>query len=778
MRKPIQTLLTLAGLMAASLYSAGAAGAALHGAPNGETLTTVAQIRALSPAQAAQGMPVELHAVITYYDATEGQVFVQDSTGGIFVFMPAHPPRLQAGDAVLLRGKTTPSFDTNLQVSSVRLQGKGQLPKPVAATWTDLMRRGLDCRYATLTGIVRSATRQYANTSDGGATGTGEYLMLDLQMEGGPVLVHMEGVAGVNPEALLNSKVRMEGVAGGIFDGKFQRTGVELWMSSAKYMQVLKPSPTRVADLPLTPISTILSHSYVKDESQQVRVRGSVTFYQPGLQMVVETPRRSSVLVRSYFQSPLRMGQIVDVVGYPDMGQNSEAITDATVLSESKIEPIKPVAVDWDAAMKGQNPYDLVSMVGVVAAQIHEEHQDTLVIRTGTHAFSAVLRRTVWNQNFDRLTLPRYAVGSRVRVTGVCFVHSGGPWNTPLWFELEMNSPGDVVVLAPASWWNVQHLLYVSAALVFLMLGALLWVLLLKSKVRRQAEQIRLRMEDEVARDRRTAMLEKERGKVLEAINVMDDLDAVLRMILHLIASQLEGQACWCELADGKRVGADVPEDGSTVQARRDIFKGTGERLGTLVVAGADAYHSHAGEVMEIGASLIALAIDRQGMYETLVHRSQYDQLTNAANRFLLESRLDEALSQAGRSGGRCGLVYIDLDHFKQINDEYGHRAGDLVLQQVTQRFSDSLRGMDTLARVGGDEFIALVPMIRNRAEVEEIAQRLIRCFDRPFEIDGQSIEGSASIGISVFPDDGLTKDELKRVADTEMYVRKASAAG
>jgi diguanylate cyclase (GGDEF)-like protein len=580
----------------------------------------------------------------------------------------------------------------------------------------------------------------------------------------------------VNPEELLDAEVRMEGVAGGIFDGKFQRTGAELWMSTAKHMEVLKPSPGRVTNLPLTPISAVLSDSYVKDESRRVHVQGSVTFYQPGLQMVVETPRRNAVLVKTYTQSPLRMGQVVDVLGYPDMGQNSEAITEATVLPQPKVEAIRPVAVQWEEAMSGKHPYDLVSMEGTVAAQIHEEHQDTLVIRTGTHAFSAVLRRTVWNRDFDRLTLPRYGIGSRVRVSGVCFVHSGGPWNTPLWFELEMNSPADVQVLAAAPWWNVQHLLYLSAALVLLMLGALLWVMALKRKVRRQAEQMRLRGESEAARERRIALLEKERGKVLESINAMQDLDAVLRMIVHLIESQLEGQACWCELAGGKRLGETAGKDTSTLLVRREILSGAGERLGTLVVAGGEVYHIHAGEVMEMGASLIALAIDRNRMYETLVHRSQYDQLTNAANRFLLESRLDEALAQAERTKSRCGLVYVDLDHFKQINDEYGHRAGDLVLQQVTQRFSEKLRGMDTLARVGGDEFIALVPVVRSRAEVEEIAQRLVRCFDEPFEADGQRIAGAGSVGIAIYPDDGLTKDELKRVADTEMYVRKANA--
>ena len=157
-----------------------------------------------------------------------------------------------------------------------------------------------------------------------------------------------------------------------------------------------------------------------------------------------------------------------------------------------------------------------------------------------------------------------------------------------------------------------------------------------------------------------------------------------------------------------------LPQD-SDRAVRRGIYSGAGERLGSLVVSGVEAYQEQAGEALEMGASLAALAIDNRRLYETLIHRSQYDQLTNAANRFLLESRLDEALAHARRSQTHFALVYIDLDQFKQVNDFYGHRVGDLYLQQVAERFSEKLRGMDTLARVGGDEFIALIPVVRSR---------------------------------------------------------------
>jgi diguanylate cyclase (GGDEF)-like protein len=742
-------------------------------------LTTVAQIRALSATAATQGQPVELHATLTYYEPSDAIVFVQDATGGIYVVAPPHAPALKAGDAAVITGTTIgPNFAVNLVASQIRFERAGQMPKPVPVTWRDMMRSSQDCMYVSLIGSVRSATVQLADAPSGTADNQRRrYFIMDLQTEGGTVRVHMEDTGSIDPMALLDSQVRLDGVAGGIFDGAFRQTGAELWVSSAQHMTVLEPAESDPAKLPLTSINHIMSGYSARDESPRVHVRGSLTLYQPGLELVLQTPDGQAVLVHSFEQSALHMGQVVDVVGFPDPSEYSEVLSDGSVLPTPDTKMIEPTPVRWTDALAGHAPFDLVSMEGVLDAEVHERHQDTLVIQTGSHVFSAILPRTVWDRAVDELALPSYRVGSTVRVTGICVVHAGGPWNTERWFDLQMRSPQDVAVLVAPPWWTVRRLLYVSAALLLLMLTALIWALMLHGKVRKQTEQIRLTMESEAARERRIAFLEKERGRVLEAINSMLNLDEVLLMILRLISTQLEERSCWCELANGTVVGeAATPEDVNRA-VRRGIYSGAGERLGSLVVSGVEAYQEQAGEALEMGASLAALAIDNRRLYETLIHRSQYDQLTNAANRFLLESRLDEALAHARRSQTHFALVYIDLDQFKQVNDFYGHRVGDLYLQQVAERFSEKLRGMDTLARVGGDEFIALIPVVRGRNELEEISQRLTRCFDSPFQIDSHTIRGSASIGYAIYPDDGLTKDELKRVADSAMYAHKPHAA-
>jgi diguanylate cyclase (GGDEF)-like protein len=135
-------------------------------------------------------------------------------------------------------------------------------------------------------------------------------------------------------------------------------------------------------------------------------------------------------------------------------------------------------------------------------------------------------------------------------------------------------------------------------------------------------------------------------------------------------------------------------------------------------------------------------------------------------------------IQAARQSAGIFGLIYIDLNEFKQVNDVYGHQAGDFYLQELTRRMKRHLRPGDTLARLGGDEFAVLVSDVHCRAGVEEIAARLECCFGDPFIGENYVLHGSASIGIALYPDDASTADSLLRAADAAMYVAKNTRLG
>jgi diguanylate cyclase (GGDEF)-like protein len=178
-------------------------------------------------------------------------------------------------------------------------------------------------------------------------------------------------------------------------------------------------------------------------------------------------------------------------------------------------------------------------------------------------------------------------------------------------------------------------------------------------------------------------------------------------------------------------------------------------------------------DALSIGAWLCTLAIDTRGMYTDLIHRSEFDLLTEVRNRFSFDRHLDALIEDSQKNTLSFGLIYIDLDRFKQVNDQYGHLVGDLYLQEVAMRMKRQLRPDDMLARLGGDEFGVLVPNILDRARVEEIALRLERCFDETFFFDGYRLDGGASVGIAVFPDDATTRDSLLSAGDAAMYLTK-----
>jgi diguanylate cyclase (GGDEF)-like protein len=147
-----------------------------------------------------------------------------------------------------------------------------------------------------------------------------------------------------------------------------------------------------------------------------------------------------------------------------------------------------------------------------------------------------------------------------------------------------------------------------------------------------------------------------------------------------------------------------------------------------------------------------------------------------------MEKFIELRIAEANRLGEIFGLIYIDLDKFKPINDTYGHHIGDAFLQEVALRMSRQLLGGDMLARLGGDEFAALVTLRNDRAALDKIVARLEHCFDEPFVVEGISLDGSASFGVALYPENGTTKDSLLSAADAAMYAiknlkRRAEAA-
>jgi diguanylate cyclase len=168
---------------------------------------------------------------------------------------------------------------------------------------------------------------------------------------------------------------------------------------------------------------------------------------------------------------------------------------------------------------------------------------------------------------------------------------------------------------------------------------------------------------------------------------------------------------------------------------------------------------------------------ERKTHERALEHQARHDSLTGLPNRVMLRERVVQALNHAQRHGSTVAFLILDLDRFKEINDTLGHHVGDMLLQQIGERLGGALRQSDTIARMGGDEFAALLPGA-DAATAREIAKRLIASLAQPFEVQGLSLQVEASVGIAMFPADGKDASDVIQRADVAMYVAKRKRIG
>jgi diguanylate cyclase (GGDEF)-like protein/PAS domain S-box-containing protein len=164
---------------------------------------------------------------------------------------------------------------------------------------------------------------------------------------------------------------------------------------------------------------------------------------------------------------------------------------------------------------------------------------------------------------------------------------------------------------------------------------------------------------------------------------------------------------------------------------------------------------------------------ERKDFENDIQHMAQHDALTHLPNRALFNDRLKQAIAAAYRNKGRIALMFIDLDKFKPVNDTYGHGVGDLLLKEVALRIQDCLRESDTAARIGGDEFVILLPAIETQQAASKVGEKILHALNQPFALAGHTLNISGSIGVAVYPEHGKDEKLLVKSADIAMYHAK-----
>jgi diguanylate cyclase (GGDEF)-like protein len=204
----------------------------------------------------------------------------------------------------------------------------------------------------------------------------------------------------------------------------------------------------------------------------------------------------------------------------------------------------------------------------------------------------------------------------------------------------------------------------------------------------------------------------------------------------------------------------------------------SGQPAGELPVERQDEIGALANSFQQMQNQIARQLADLERNRSELEHLAQHDMLTGLPNRRLFVSELEKSMIHARRYGGEVSVLFIDLDDFKSINDRCGHDTGDLVLKAVAQRLLAMMREGDTVARIGGDEFVVLLDAPAPHAQLVAVAEKLMAGIKAPIDVDGVELTVGASIGISRYPQDGQTVSELLATADNAMYAVKAGGHG
>jgi diguanylate cyclase (GGDEF)-like protein len=732
-------------------------------------LTSLRELHTLTNDQAKQALPVVFEATVLYFRGYEKTLFVQDGGAAIYV-QATTQARLVPGDRILIKGTTHQSFRPFVLSSDITFLRHGDLPVPAPVDYDQLIRAERDCMWVSIRARVRAA--------DLVMNSGGRSVSLQMLADGGTIDATVDSDDTSPLNGLLDADVEITGAVSGKFDGKMQQTGILIHVPTWAGVKVLKRPATDPESLPVTPMDMILIGYHVQVLSKRLRIHGTITYYQPGTAIVLQSGSKS-LWVQTHSIAPMTIGDVADVTGFPGLHDGFLQLTNGAIQDRRVQAPITPQPATWRRLSMSGNVFDLVSIEGQVVTEIREAAQDEYVLLADGQMFSAIFRHPL-PPGAASSTIPamkRIPPGARIRVTGICMLDDSNPFDAKVPFTILMRSYDDITVLAEPSLLNIRNLLFLAGFLLVVVfaVGARGWTL--ERQIRRQTAALAARIEAEAALDHRLAQIERRRSRILEDINGSRPLAEILEEIVDLGSFRLDGALCWCEVTDGARLGTcPSPSDGKSFRVvHESIPARVGAPLGTLFVAFPPQSQPSVieAEALSVGARLASLAIETRRLYSDLLHRSEFDLLTDLHNRFSLDKLLEDRIEQARLNAGIFGLIYIDLDHFKQVNDLYGHQIGDLYLQEVALRMKRQLRSNDLLARLGGDEFAALVSVIPNRAGVEEIAQRLERCLDEPFAVEGYVLRGSASAGIAVYPEDGSTRDSLLSAADANMYVAK-----
>ena len=732
------------------------ASAAFSDSPRPAELTTVRQIRHLK-VSAPGGIGVHVRGVVTYYDTVAPNLFVQDSTGGIWVDLrnlAAKPPT--PGEVLDLQGIIGFGFSPYIATPRWTVVGKSAFPKPQPVTYNDAATGAFDGQWVQMDGVVRSFVQQ----------AEGSVLVIDVATPTGAFKVRVPDYHQPFPIELVDAKVRFHGVCGAAFNSRNQLVSFHLFMPSLKDLDVLEAPPKDPFAVPVIPVADVRRYSADLSDDHRVRVVGTVTARFPG-QGIYMTDGSGGLYAESQDGTPVREGDQVEVIGFPAAGSFSPVLKSASFRLTAKHVLPTIASVSGRAALKGTYDAQLIDITGTLRSFRQRLGRRELVVESDDHV--------MFEASFARLGGPELTVkeGSRITLTGICAVKADENGN-PSEFEVVLRSPEDIRVISSPPWLDSQRAADILSGLMFATLAVIVWVFILRRRVRKQTAIITEKLKNEMALEERYRNIFEHNltGLYVAAADgrILDCNDACARMLGYNGRHELLGNGTRAEQIVQK-FHESVSDASFTVGTEQSFERLDGTRGWVLCSLRATGGADDGIQVFE--GSLVDIT-ERKLAEDRVQFLAYFDSLTNLPNRALVQDRLAKTIAAAKRRRDKLGVLHLDIDSFKIINDCLGHSRGDELLQAIAQRLQACARDEDTVARLGGDEFLIALGPIGSHDDAAVVAERVARELRPAFNLNGNSLSVTCSIGISIFPEHGSDAETLIKNADAAMYASKS----
>ena len=536
-------------------------------------LTRAQQIRQLAPEEAARGYRVRIRGVVTD-DVPAPDFFIQDATAGIYVEGSTTLKfNHRWGDLVEIEGITGPGkFAPVIREQKTRVLGKAPLPPTHVYPFSEVAGGQQDSQWAAVRGIVRSVSIDRTSWHE-------TVLAITVASEGGRIFVRVPLVHDQDFSSWIDSEVLVEGVCGSLFNNRRQLIGVLFYVPDLRLIKV-------EAQAKEVPVSSLMRFTPGGTSQHRVQVRGVVTYQQRGRTLFLQN-HGIGLRVLTQQDTELAIGDMVDVVGFPAVGDSAPVLEDAVFHRIGPGSLDKPLNLDLTAPWEQYDGALVTTDATLLQLETRPDGQH-LVLQRDDRIFGATLEP---NHPLDRL--PSSRVNSRLQITGICLVRNGGLWSTPESFHILLRSAQDATVLHAPPWWNLRRALWLLGILSGVLLLVLAGMFVLGRKMREQMLIIRQKLEHGAVLEERNRIarelhdtLEQELAGITMQLDLAVDcfrqappvafraLDAARKMSRH---SMEEARRSVWDLR------CDLLEQGDLPSALRQIVQSLIPRNGTRI---------------------------------------------------------------------------------------------------------------------------------------------------------------------------------------------------